>query len=277
MKTTIYVVLAILVFNTAFIGNIQSQEKIPARDKAILLSGTQVKSTDDKLNGILIHFLPAKLPEPNKFESPESVIEGLVLLGKVYPEWGIYDKIPDMGGTLLAIGYGTQQKDMYYLLFRSGWWTEYGMRQFNFKLGAIYMIAESIQRKDDKVLTLRRLTALQQIVSQNEINLVNLVEKLKEVHSTSPALALEKGFPPEGSSSVAIPLMIKDGCLRPEWGLFRADNSEDGLGDLILEGKRDTKTGIIRYDNSQNVYSFLKTGIYESNGKGQLTLLSNFQ
>ena len=115
----------------------------------------------------------------------------------------------------------------------------------------------------------------QQILSKTELSAKfgNRTVSIVEVHSSSPTIAHEEDSPPAGVIEAALPFLIEDGSLRPQWGLFCKEDSGDGIGNLWLEGKRNPGTTLIHYDNSQTACANLDHGIYESDGRGSLKLM----
>jgi hypothetical protein len=241
------------------------------------ISSNPARSTDGKLDGVLIHYPAPRLDQPEKFANPESMIEGLVMFGKVLPEWGIYEKTKDTE-ILVAIGYGVTADKTSAAVFRSGRFPPdlpAGMfpnalpKYFHFDSGGFYAVSGTESTSAGKRVVLSPLVGkVQTILGTTEVSVGAPLRIFTEVHRSAPSVVTAGAFPPIGVASLAARLMVSDGTLKPEWTLVARRDPE-----ILLVGKRDALNTPIRYDNSRGDYpDFFEKGVYESDGKGAVRL-----
>ena len=244
----------------------------------IAISSTPARSTDGKLDGVLIHYPAPRLDQPEKFANPDSMIEGLIMFGKVLPEWGIYEKTND-NEILVAIGYGVTADKTSAAVFRSGRFPPdlpagfptvvHVPKQFNFDSGGFYAVSGTESTSAGKRAVLSPLVGkAQRTLSTTEVSVGHPLTIFTEVHRSAPSVVTAGAFPPICVASLAAQLMVFDGTLKPEWTLVKRRDPE-----ILLVGKRDALNTPIRYDNSGGDYpDFFEKGVYESDGKGAVRL-----
>ena len=246
------------------------------------------KSEDDKINGILFHFKPPQfksLKDDTDVDmeqvDPETVailVKTGIEMGMNRPEYGIYDKDPEKGGKLIAVGYGAAKDSMTPPIFRSGTPGEVFSNlgkyaQFDFSKGAFYAVAAVNTEAKQRTLSLRLLKAApQEILSCKELMLGTPPKRFQEMRCTPPALLQTGEFPAKSLVDPAVAIFVREHLLMPEWGLYEI-KIDGGIGDLIAKGNLDRATGKIRYKFMSNAGD-LARGVYESDGKGHVKAIS---
>jgi len=94
-----------------------------------LPAGLVCESDDGELKGVLIQHSKPEIENEKDFgkERAEAMVETMILMGNLLPEWGIYDKALDEGGKLIAIGYNVS-KGPQAILFRPVWAGNFPMK-----------------------------------------------------------------------------------------------------------------------------------------------------
>lgn len=120
-----------------------------------LKSGMLCKSEDGKLDGLLLQHTAPDFRDADKFADPDSLRSSMILMGSVLPEWGIFDKAPDAGGKLLAIGYGVtngSEGAVFHALTVGSYPKKYDLIE-----GGLYAVTSDVRRADKGELRLFRL------------------------------------------------------------------------------------------------------------------------
>ena len=250
------------------------QDKASAATKTDIEKPTSIKSKDGNLDGIIIHYTPAKLPEEQRNQVSESTasaaVEALIQMGQVHPEWGIYDRHPDEGGEFSAIGYGESLKGITPSVFRRGFWVKGGMfgDKFDFYPGSVYGVTEVRESNGNAVVALEQcIPSTQAVLNIAPVMIPGAGQIGVEVHHARPTLSNASTFLAKDTAEVAIKYLLKDGKVRPEWGIYK-EEADKGFTVLISEGTPLPDMGGAVYKISLPSSSGKRA--YQSDGKGNL-------
>ncbi|MEI8062920.1 MAG: hypothetical protein WCH84_02535 [Verrucomicrobiota bacterium] len=228
-----------------------------------------VTSADGKISGIVWR----RVAVPTIDFGPDSKVSAamqqavLSYVGKEIPEWAIYDKAPEDGGSQIARGYGTNVENRTSAVYRpmstidqpgpSGGWYKRSIES-----GEIYGVLQISYSNAIPGVVLQRCEFEKQVeVKRIPIDEKDVGLKGVEIKRTPLKLSNNKAFPPVVGQAAT--RLISDGGNTSEYALL--------VENVQFEGGIDPETGSIVYHRVNGNGTASSPKCLQSDGNGRLT------